>query len=241
MENLFEAGVQNLRQKILLMASQAGAAVNLSVQALNRRDLDLALQVKQDDQLIDQQEVAIDEFAIHLLTQAPLAADLRFITASLRITQNLERIGDEAAKIAKRARDLAREPALRLPLDYMGMAGQTLELLNGALDAFVQADPAAARRVIPRDRLLDECYRQMEAGLIQHMTQNSGDIVRCLHWLVAIKSLERIGDHATNIAEEVVFLWEAQDIRHTGIKRLSRIHAIETQVVAPRIFAQGEE
>ena len=104
MENLFEAGIQNLRQKILLMASQAGAAVTLSVQALNRRDLELALQVKHDDYLIDQQEMAIDEFAIRLLTQAPLSADLRFITASLRITQNLERIGDEAAKIATRAR-----------------------------------------------------------------------------------------------------------------------------------------
>jgi len=218
-ENLFEVGIQNLRQKILLMASQAGAAVNLSVQALNRRDLELALQVKQDDQLIDQQEVAIDEFAIHLLTQAPLAADLRFVTASLRITQNLERIGDEAAKIAKRARDLAREPALRLPVDYLLLAGQTLEMLNDALDAFVQADAAAARKVIPRDHQLDELYRQMEAALIQHMTQHSGDIVRCLHWLVVLKSLERIADHATNIAEEVVFLWEAQDIRHTGLKR----------------------
>jgi len=217
-ENLFEVGIQNLRQKILLMASQAGAAVNLSVQALNRRDLELALQVKQDDQLIDQQEVAIDEFAIHLLTQAPLAADLRFVTASLRITQNLERIGDEAAKIAKRARDLAREPALRLPVDYLLLAGQTLEMLNDALDAFVQADAAAARKVIPRDHQLDELYRQMEAALIQHMTQHSGDIVRCLHWLVVLKSLERIADHATNIAEEVVFLWEAQDIRHSGIK-----------------------
>jgi phosphate transport system protein len=218
MENLLETGIQNLRQKILLMASLAGAAVNLSVQSLNRRDLELALQVKQDDHLIDEQEVTIDEFAIQLLTQAPLAADLRFVTASLRITQNLERIGDEAAKIAKRARDLAREPALKLPLDYMGMAGETLELLNDALDAFVQADPGAARKVIPRDRHLDELYRQMEAGLIQHMTQNAGDIVRCLHWLVALKSLERIGDHATNVAEEVVFLWEAQDIRHSGIK-----------------------
>jgi phosphate transport system protein len=218
MENLFEAGIQNLRQKILLMASQAGAAVNLSVQALNRRDLELALQVKQDDHLIDQQEVAIDEFAIQLLTQAPLAADLRFVTASLRITQNLERIGDEAAKIAKRARDLTREPALRLPVDYMALAGQTLDMLNDALDAFVQADATAARQVIPRDHQLDELYRQMEAALIRHMTQHSGDIVRCLHWLVVLKSLERIGDHATNIAEEVVFLWEAQDIRHSGIK-----------------------
>ena len=218
MENLFEAGIQNLRQKILLMASHAGAAVNLSLQALNRRDLELALQVKHDDHLIDQQEVAIDEFAIHLLTQAPLAADLRFVTASLRITQNLERIGDEAAKIAKRARDLAREPALRLPVDYMLLASQTLEMLNDALDAFVQADAAAARKVIPRDHQLDELYRQMEAALIQHMTQHSGDIVRCLHWLVVLKSLERIADHATNIAEEVVFLWEAQDIRHSGIK-----------------------
>jgi phosphate transport system protein len=221
MENLFEAGIQNLRQKILRMASQANAAVSLAVQALLRRDHALALQVKQDDEFIDQQEVEIDEFAIHLLTQAPLATDLRFVTSSIRITQNLERIGDEATKIAKRARDLAQEPMLNLRLDITDLATKTLEMLNDTLDAYVQGDPAAARSVIPRDRQIDNLYRQMEAILVQHMTLNAGDIVRCLHWMVAIKSLERIGDHATNIAEEIVFLREAQDIRHTGLKKLA--------------------
>jgi phosphate transport system protein len=219
MENLFEAGVQNLRQKILLMASQASAAVTLSIQSLLRRDLELALQVKRDDQLIDQREVEIDEFAIHLLTQAPLATDLRFVTSAIRLTQNLERIGDEATNIAKRARALAQEPALSLRLDIAGLAGQILEMLNDTLDAFVHGNPAAARAVIPRDRQIDTLYRQMEAALTQHMTQNPADIARALHWLVAVKSLERIGDHATNIAEEVVFQWEARDIRHTGLKK----------------------
>ncbi len=218
MEHLFEISVQNLREKIMLMASQAGVAVNLAMQATIHRDCDLALQVKRDDALIDQQEVAIDEFAIHLLTQAPLAADLRFITAALRITQNLERVGDEAAKIAKRAFELAQEPALNLRLDFLVMATDTLSMFNDALDAFVHGDPAAARLLIPRDRQLDERYRQMEASLVRHMTQHSKDIVSCLRWLVVAKSLERIGDHATNIAEDVVFLWEAQDIRHSGIK-----------------------
>jgi len=108
-------------------------------------------------------------------------------------------------------------------MDYLILARQTLEMLDDALDAFVQVDAAAARKVIPRDQHLDELYRQMEAALIRHMTQHSGDIVRCLHWLVVLKSLERICDHATNIAEEVVFLWEAQDIRHTGIKNQSAL------------------
>jgi phosphate transport system protein len=211
--------MQHLRQQILLMAGRANAAVNLAIQAVLRRDHDLALQVKADDLLIDRLEVRIDELAIHLLTQAPLAKDLRFITSALRITQNLERIGDEAAKIAKRARDLSREPAIPLQVEITQLAVPAVAMLNEALDAFVQEDPAAARALIPRDRELDAQFHQMEAVVIQHMRRHADDIVRCVHWLVALKSLERIGDHATNIAEEVVFLGEARDVRHTGIKQ----------------------
>ena len=218
MECIIETGVQNLRQKILLMASQSNAAVTLAMEALAGRDIRLAQKIKEDDHLIDQMEVSIDELAMNLLTHAPLASDLRFITAALRITNNLERIGDEAAKIAKRARDLAMEPAIDLHLDFLGMARQALAMLNDALDAFATLDSAAARQVILCDCQLDALYRQKQAELTRHMIGHPGDIVRCLHWLVVVKSLERIGDHATNIAEDVVFLGEAQDVRHSGLK-----------------------
>jgi phosphate transport system protein len=218
MENHFETGIENLRQKLLVMASHTEKSVNDAVQALTQRDHALALRVKADDDTIDQCEVEIDELAIQLLTKAPLATNLRLVTVAMKISQDLERIGDEASKIAKRARDLSQEPPIKLNLDLPRMAGIALQMLKTALDAFVNRDPAAARVVIPRDKEVDSFNKQIHATLVQHMVENPSAISRCLHWMVAAKSLERIADHATNIAEDVVYLCEAQDIRHTGFK-----------------------
>ena len=215
MENHFEMGLDALRQKILLMASRAETAVNQSVQALVQRDYDLAVRVRQDDNIIDQFEVEIDEMAIVLLTKAPLASNLRLITVAMKVSQNLERIGDEATKIAKRARDLAQEPPVKINFDVNRMASMSLAMVKDALDTFVQRDSAAARALIPRDKEVDALNKEIHQQLAQHMTDNPETIGRCLHWIVAAKSLERIADHAKNIAEEVVFLCEAQDIRHT--------------------------
>ena len=215
MDNLFESGLENLRQKLLVMASRAETAVNQSVQALVQRDHDLAVRVRLDDEIIDRFEIEIDEMAIVLLTKAPLASNLRLITVAMKVSQNLERIGDEATKIAKRARDLAQEPPVKLNLDVNHMASLALAMVKGALDAFVQRDSAAARAIIPRDKEVDALNKQLHQLLAQHMMANPDTIARCLHWIVATKSLERIADHAKNIAEEVVYLCEAQDIRHT--------------------------
>ncbi len=208
-------GLDALRQKILLMASRAETAVNQSVQSLVQRDYDLAIRVREDDNIIDQFEVEIDEMAIVLLTKAPLASNLRLITVAMKVSQNLERIGDEATKIAKRARDLAQEPAVKVNFDINRMAVMALAMVKESLDAFVQRDPAAARAIIPRDKEVDALNKEIHSQLAQHMTLNPDTIGRCLHWIVAAKSLERIADHAKNIAEEVVYLCEAQDIRHT--------------------------
>ncbi len=215
MENHFELGLDALRQKLLLMASLSETAVNGAVQALMQRNYDLAIHVRQNDNLIDQCEVEIDEMAIQLLTKAPLAGNLRLITVAMKISQNLERIGDEATKIAKRARDLSQEPPVKINLDLPRMAGLALNMVKDALDSFVQRDSVAARAIIPRDKEVDAINKQMHQLLAQHMTENPATIGRCLHWIVAAKSLERIADHATNIAEEVFYLCEAQDIRHT--------------------------
>jgi phosphate transport system protein len=215
MENHFEIGLDALRQRILLMASRAETAVNQSVQSLVQRDYDLAVRVREDDNIIDQFEVEIDEMAIVLLTKAPLASNLRLITVAMKVSQNLERIGDEATKIAKRARDLAQEPPVKINFDVNRMAAMSLAMVKDALDSFVQRDSAAARAIIPRDREIDTLNKEIHQQLAQHMTENPDTIGRCLHWIVAAKSLERIADHAKNIAEEVVYLCEAQDIRHT--------------------------
>jgi phosphate transport system protein len=214
MDNHFEAGIDNLRQKLLVMASHAEKAVNESVQSLMQRDHDLALRVRTDDDVIDKFEVEIDELAILLLTKAPLASNLRLVTVAMKISQNLERIGDEATKIAKRARDLSQEPPVKIQLELPRMAGLALAMVKDALDAFVHRDSAAARAIIPRDKEVDALNKQMHQQLAQHMMENPDTIARCLHWIVAAKSLERIADHAKNIAEEVVYLCEAQDIRH---------------------------
>jgi len=221
MENHFEAGLDTLKQKLLTMASHAETAVNRAVQALVQRDSALALRVKEDDNVIDQFEVEIDDLAIQLLTKAPLATNLRLVTVAMKISQDLERIGDEASKIAKRARDLALEPPVKIALDLPRIAALALDMLKDSLDAFVNRDSAAARAVIPRDREVDALNKEIHAALVQHMVENPGTIGRCLHWIVAAKSIERIADHATNVAEDVVYLCEAQDIRHTGVKSQS--------------------
>jgi len=207
-----------LKQKLLTMASHAETAVNEALQALAQRDHALALRVKENDRVIDQFEVEIDELVIQLLTKAPLASNLRLVTTAMKISQNIERIGDEASKIAKRARDLSQEPPVKIVLDLPRMAALALAMLKTALDAFVNQDPASARAMIPRDKEVDALNKQIHAALVQHMVENPDTIGRCLNLMVVSKSLERIADHATNVAEDVVYLCEAQDIRHTGIK-----------------------
>lgn len=218
MESNNEAGLELLKQKLLTMASHAETAVNEALQALQHRDAGLALRVKEKDRVIDQFEVEIDELVIQLLTRAPLASNLRLVTTTMKISQNLERIGDEATKIAKRARDLAEEPPLKIVLDLPHMSALALDMLKDALNAFVNRDSAAARAIIPRDKEVDAINKQIHSALAQRMVEDTSSIGRCLHLMVVSKSLERIADHATNVAEDVVYLAEAQDIRHTGMK-----------------------
>jgi len=214
MERHFDQELDELKQRLLTMASQAESAVKRAVEALMTRDDALAHQVRENDTILDRFEIEIDDLAIHLLAKAPLASDLRLVTVAMKISQNLERVGDEAAKIAKRARDLNREPPLKAAVDMPGMARVALEMLKGALDAFVNRDPAAARAVIERDQEQDRLNKQVRRELERLMVESPDHISRGLHLLTAAKSLERIADHAANVAEEVVYLCEALDIRH---------------------------
>jgi phosphate transport system protein len=216
MQTHFEKELINLKEKLLTMASYAEAAVKNAIEAYLKRDYDLAQRVRDDDAILDRFEIEIDEMAIQLLAKAPLASDLRLIAAAMKISQNLERVGDEAAKISNRARDLSQEPPLKFGADIPKMADLALAMLKCALDAFVNHDPAAARAVIPKDKEVDALNKQIHRELADHMTESPDNIPRCLNMMVIAKRLERIADHATNIAEEVVYLCEAQDIRHTA-------------------------
>jgi phosphate transport system protein len=216
MDSNFEMELDGLRQKILVMASHAEKAVYQCVQSFARRDDILAECVRQDDEILDRLEVEIDEMIILILTKAPLAGDLRLIPVAMKMSQNLERIGDEATKIAKAARALATEPALKINFDIKTIADATINMLKDALNAFAHRDSSAARAIIPRDKEIDALNKSIYQILVQYMTENPQTIGLCLNWIVAAKSLERIGDHAKNIAEAVVYLCEAEDIRHAA-------------------------
>ncbi len=211
----FDEELQMLKDKLLAMASHAESAVSRAIRALTERDDALAQQVQKDDNILDRYEIEIDDIAIHLLSMAPVASTLRLITVAMKISQNLERVGDEAVKIARRAIDLNAEPQLKPYVDLPRMAQMSLKMLRGTIDAFVQRQPEEARSIIPSDSDVDSLNKQLHRELSSFMVESPAKISRCLSLMAISRSLERVADHATNIAEEVVYLYEARDIRHS--------------------------
>ncbi|MBT5705598.1 phosphate signaling complex protein PhoU [bacterium] len=203
-----------LNDLLLTMASRAETAVRVATRALIERDDDLAMRVEATDQEIDQFEIEIDELAIQLLAKAPLAKDLRLITVAMKICTDLERVGDEATTIARRALELSQEPQLKDYSDIPRMVTMAMAMMDQALKAFVNEDTDSARAVIPQDKAVDRLNKQIHRELSDLMIENPSHITRCLNLMVISKSIERIADHAKNIAEVVVYLCEATDIRH---------------------------
>lgn len=210
----FSQELDELKKKLLAMAGNAETAVSRAIRAFTDRDDDLARRVKQDDSILDEFEKEIDEVAITLLAKAPLASELRLITVAMKVSHDLERVGDEATTISRRVLELNQEPQLHTEVDLPNMAALGLQMLKEALEAFVNRDTAKARAIIPRDKQIDSLNKQMHRELASYMVERPSTITRCLNLMTISKSLERIGDHATNIAEEVVYLHEGEDIRH---------------------------
>lgn len=216
MQTHFEKDLGQLKNQLLEMASHAETAVRMSIRSLVERDDELARKTILDDSVLDHFEMQVDDTSIHLLARAPLASDLRLITVAMKISRDLERVGDEATTIARRAIELGQEPQLKPYVDIPRMAGMALEMLADALDAFVRGDASKARAVVPRDKDVDALNKQLHRELSSYMIEKPGNITRCLNLMVISKSLERIADHAANVAEEVVFLYEGRDIRHSS-------------------------
>jgi phosphate transport system protein len=210
----FEHELDALKQDLLTMGGKAKAAVVNAMRALVDRNDALAEQVQQADQSLDQMEVDLDEQAVALLSKAPMATQLRLITVAMKINTNLERIGDEATTIARRALELNHEPQLKPYVDLPRMASMALEMIDDALDAFVHQDSVKAAAVVPRDKQVDELNRQLHRELSSFMIERPNTITRCLNLMVISKCLERVADHATNVAEETFYLYEGKDIRH---------------------------
>jgi phosphate transport system protein len=206
--------LQELSRKLLLMADAAKKAVLSALKALLERDGELALRVKQEDRVLDTLEMEVDDLAIKLLGESATAEDLRLITIAMKISHDLERVGDEATTISRRAYDLNKEPQLKPYVDIPRMASLALAMLDESMESFVRHDSNKARAVIPRDKEVDVLNKQLHRELASFMVENPANIGRCLHLMVISKSIERIADHATNIAEEVVYLFEGKDIRH---------------------------
>lgn len=219
MQRHLDQELSNLKQKLLTMASNAESVVINAVKALVERNDALAMDVKAKDSIVDQLELEVDEMAVHLLAMAPLASDLRFIIVASKIAQNLERVADEATTIARRTLELNQAAPLKPYVDIPRMAELGIDMLRTALDAFVNRQPEKARAVIPRDKEVDAIHKQLQRELLTFMMENPKNISSCLNVMVISKSLERIADHATNIAEEIVYLCEAEDIRHGGKAR----------------------
>jgi phosphate transport system protein len=218
MQPQLEKDLEQLKETLLTMASHAEAVVQNALRALTERDDALARRVKEQDDVIDQLEKDVDEAAVHLLSKAPLASDLRLILMAMKISRDLERVGDEATTIARRALELNQEPPIKDHLDLPRMAELALGMLKDSLDAFVHRDAEKARAVVPRDKEIDALNKQTHRVLANQIVEDPSRITRGLNLMVISKSLERIGDHAANIAEEVVFLYEGEDIRHTQSK-----------------------
>jgi phosphate transport system protein len=205
-----------LKDLLLLMAGHARNAVTRAVQSLTDRNEGLARQVIEDDSIVDQLEIKVDEVAVNLLSHAPLASDLRLITVAMKASHDLERVCDEATTISRRAIELNTEPQLKPYVDIPKMAQIGLEMLDRAINAFVNRHPEEARDIIKRDKEVDALNKQLHRELASYMIERPSTITRALNLMVISKALERIADHATNVAEEVVYLYEGRDIRHSG-------------------------
>ncbi len=212
----YDAELSDLRQRLLTMGGLVEVMIADAIRALVDRDTPLAEQVIAQDHQVNGQEVAIDEKCLELLAlRQPAARDLRFITLALKIVTDLERIGDQCANLAKRVRELNTEPPLKPYIDIPRMAQRASMMVKESLDAFVRGDDQLAVKVCQDDQLVDDLNEQIQRELYTYMLGEPAAISRAVKLTYISKSLERIADHATNIAEMVIFMVKGKDIRHT--------------------------
>ncbi|GFE62514.1 phosphate signaling complex protein PhoU [Geobacter sp. AOG2] len=212
----FDAELDELRTMLLAMGGKVEMMISGSVKALVDRDTPLAERIVAMDHEVNHLEVTIDEKCLELLAlRQPIARDLRFITLALKIVTDLERIGDKCANIAKRSSELNQEPPLKPYIDIPRMAHWTETMVKEALDAFVRSDADLAIKVCKDDNFVDEINEQIQRELLTFMLEDANAISRSIKLNYVAKSLERIADHATNIAEMVIFMVKGKDIRHT--------------------------
>ena len=231
----YEAELRHLREQLLLMGAQVEEAITASIKALLQRDSALARRTIEADQQVNRLEVEIDEVCMRILAKRqPVASDLRFITMAMKMVTDLERIGDMAVNTCERVIDLNAEPQLKPYVDLPKMTELVQGMVRDALDAFVNRDATRARNVIDRDRDVNAYYQQIFRELLTYMMEDPRNIQRATRVQSIAKYIERMGDHATNLAELVIFMVKGKDIRHMGRiqdpEQLALPHGVTPQV-----------
>ncbi len=216
MQRHFHEEIEALKQTLLAMGGLVEDQIRHVMRALIERDDALAREVIERDQQVNAYDVEVDETCVSLLAlHQPAASDLRFITTAMKIVTDLERMGDQAVNIAQRVLELNREPQLKPYIDLPRMAEKAQRMVKESLDAFVARDTEQARRVCAEDAEVDALKEQIFRELLTFMMEDARTIPRAIRLILISRFLERLADHATNIAEMVIYLVEAKMVRHT--------------------------
>ena len=223
MERHFETELQAIKERLLAMGALAESMIRTSVRALVDRDEALVQTVLAHEEEMDLFCIEIDDRCFtQLALRQPMASDLRFLVASIKINSDLERIGDQTVSIALRVRSLIREPELKPLIDIPRMTALAQEMVRKALDAFVRRDAELARSVIEADDDVDSLRDQVFRELLTYMMADTATIPRALALILISRNLERIADHATNIAEDVIYIVRGEDVRERGDKEIRK-------------------
>jgi phosphate transport system protein len=217
MSKHFEASLDELKEQLLRMGGYVERAVEHATQALQVRDTRRLAEVHEIEKEVNKLHIAIDEACLKLLAlQQPMAADLRLIFAVLKINTDLERMGDQAVNIAGNAARYLNGPAIKPLIDLPQMATEVSHMVRETLNAFVKRDEKLAREVLRRDDLVDAFKNKIFRDVLEHLKKSPGDIEQGLNLILIARNMERIGDHATNIAEDVIFAVTGEDVRHAA-------------------------
>jgi phosphate transport system protein len=217
MRTRFQQGLDELRQKLLRMGGLAEQAVDRACQAYTERDLNRCQLVLEGETQINISEREIDELAFDLLAmQQPMAVDLRFILAVTKINADLERVGDQAVNIAERVIDMASLPVVDLPVDIPRMSAAVSAMVRRALESFIEGKAELAQAVLEMDNVIDRMRDEAFIVLVRTMNERPETTRQALDALLVARNLERVADHATNIAEDVIFWVRGADVRHNA-------------------------
>jgi phosphate transport system protein len=217
MRTRFQQGLDELRQKLLKMGGLAEQAVDRACQAYTERDLNRCQLVLEGETQINISERQIDELAFDLLAmQQPMAVDLRFILAVTKINADLERVGDQAVNIAERVIDMVSLPVVDLPVDIPRMSAAVSAMVRRALESFIEAKAELAQAVLEMDNVIDRMRDEAFVVLVRTMNERPETTRQALDALLVARNLERVADHATNIAEDVIFWVRGADVRHNA-------------------------